>query len=122
MVYFTDMREHAIQLFIDADILPVTVMYYKTVASLVHDINNNNNSPPNLLNLVEKTSTIHSSNTRSSTSGNFHVKSSMLGIHVHKNSLSRFGVINFGMRYLVILEIFLKKNLRMFFTDCFPIS
>ena len=73
-MYFMDIREHAIPLFVDADILPVTFMYYKAVASLMHDINNNN-SLPNLLNLFEKTSTIHSCNTRSSTSGNFLVKS-----------------------------------------------
>ena len=47
-MYFTDIREHAIPLFIDADILPVSFMYYKTVANLMHDINNNN-SPSNLL-------------------------------------------------------------------------
>ena len=75
-----DIREHTIPLFIDVDILPVTSMCYKSVASLIHDINNNN-SPPNLLNLFEKTSTIHSYNTRSSTSGTFHVESSKLEIH-----------------------------------------
>ena len=89
MMYFTDIREHAVPLFIDADILPVSFMYYKTVANLMHDINNNN-SPTNLLNLFEKTSTIHSYYTRSSSSGNFHVKSSKL--EIHKHSLSRFGV------------------------------
>ena len=52
-MYFTDIREHAIPLFIDADILPVSFMYYKTVANLMHDINNNN-SPKNLLNLFWK--------------------------------------------------------------------
>ena len=55
-------------------------MYYKTVASLMHDINNNN-SPTNLLNLFEKTSTIHSYHTWSSTSGNFQVKCLKLEIH-----------------------------------------
>ena len=89
MMYFMDIREHAIPLFIDADILPVTFMYYKSIARLMHDINNNH-SPPNLLNLFQKTSTIHSYNTRSSTSGNFHVKSSKL--EIQKNSLSRFDV------------------------------
>ena len=79
MMYFTDIREHAIPLVIDADILPVSFMYYKTVANLMHDINNNN-PPTNLLNLFEKTSTIHSYYTRSSSSGNFHVKSSKLEI------------------------------------------
>ena len=44
----------------------------------------------NLLNLFDKTSTIHSYYTRSSSSGNFYVKSSKL--EIHKNSLSRFGV------------------------------
>ena len=88
-MYFSDIREHAIPLFNDADILPVSVMYCKTVVSLMHDINSNN-SPTNLFNLFEKTVTIHSYHTRSSTSGNFHVKSSKL--EIHKNSLSRFGV------------------------------
>ena len=64
-------------------------MYYKTVASLMHNINSNN-SPTNLLNLFEKNSTIHSYHTRSSTSGNFQVKSSKL--EIHKNSLSHFGI------------------------------
>ena len=36
MMYFTDIREHAIPLFIDADILPVSFMYYKTVANLMN--------------------------------------------------------------------------------------
>ena len=89
-MYFTDLREHAIPLFIDADILSVSFMYYKTVASLMHDINSNN-SPTNLFNLFEQTSTIiHSYHTRSTTSGNFHVKSSKL--EIRKNSMSRFGV------------------------------
>ena len=58
------------------------IYVYKSVASLMHDINNNNSSPK-LSNLSEKTSTIHSYNTRprSSTSSNFHVKSSKLEIH-----------------------------------------
>ena len=50
MIYFVDTREHAIPLFIDADILPVSFMYYKSIASIMHDINNNI-SPQNILNL-----------------------------------------------------------------------
>ena len=43
MMYFTYIREHAIPLYylFDADILPGSFMYYKTVASLMHDINSN---------------------------------------------------------------------------------
>ena len=66
MMYFTDIREHAIPLFIDTHILPVSFMYYKTVASLMHDINSNNSST-NLFNLFETTSTIHPYHTRPST-------------------------------------------------------
>ena len=40
-MYFMEIHENAIPLYIDADILPVTFMYYKSVASLMHDINNN---------------------------------------------------------------------------------
>ena len=87
MIHYMDIREHTIPLFIDVDILPVTSMFCKSVAGLMHDINNKN-SPPNLLNLFEKT--IHSYNTRSSTSGNFHVQSSKL--EIHKKSFSRFDV------------------------------
>ena len=87
MMYFTNIREHSIPLFIDPDISPVSFMYYKTVASLMHYISSNN-SPTVFLNLFEKTSTIHSYHTGSSTSSNFHVKSSKL--EIHKNSLSRF--------------------------------
>ena len=52
-MYFTNIREHSIPLFIDADISPVSFMYYKTVASLMYDISSNN-SPTVLLNLFEK--------------------------------------------------------------------
>ena len=34
MMYCTDIREHAIPLFIDADILPVSALYYKTVVTV----------------------------------------------------------------------------------------
>ena len=55
----------------------------------MHDIYSNN-SPTILFNLFGRTPTIHSYHTRSSTLGNFHVKSSKL--EINKNSLSRFGV------------------------------
>ena len=55
----------------------------------MHDINNDK-GPANLLNLFQKTSNIHSFNTRSSTSGKFYVKSSRL--EIQNNSFSRLGV------------------------------
>ena len=45
----------------------------------MHDINNNN-APANMSNLLQKTLNIHLYTTRSSTSGEFYVKSSRLEI------------------------------------------
>ena len=38
------------------------------------------------------------------------------------DSKGLYGRYNFGLRCLVILEIFLKRNLGKYFTDCFRIS
>ena len=89
MIYFADRRDHAIPLFIDANILPLTFLYYESVSNLMHDINNNK-APLNILKLFKKTSSVHSYSTRSSTSKNFYVHSTRL--EVHKRSLSQFGV------------------------------
>ena len=85
-MYFTDLRELAIPLFLDAEILSVSFMYYKTVASLMHDINSNN-SPTNLSNLFrKKPQQFIQTHALSSTSYNLHVKTSKLKIH--KNSFT----------------------------------
>ena len=55
----------------------------------MYDINNCR-APTNMLNLFQKTSNIHSYNTRSSTSGKFFVKGSRL--QIQNNSFSRLGV------------------------------
>ena len=55
----------------------------------MHDINNDK-APVNMLNLFQKTSNIHSYNTRSSTSGKFYVKKNE--IEIQNNSFSQFGV------------------------------
>ena len=55
----------------------------------MYDVNSNN-TPSNISKLCQKTSIIHSYNTRSSTSGKFYVQSSSL--EIQKRSFSRFGV------------------------------
>ena len=67
MIYFTDRREHAVPLFAEANILPLTFLYYESVSNLIHDINNSDTSI-NILKLFWKTSNNHSYNTQSSTS------------------------------------------------------
>ena len=61
----------------------------ESISNSTHDINNNN-APLNIVHLFEETSSIHSYYTRSSTSGDFYVKSSRLAIQKH--SFSRLGV------------------------------
>ena len=72
----------------DENQLPITFLYYESVSILMHDINNNN-APERNSNLFQKTSNIHSYNTRS-TSGEFCVKSSRL--EIQNNSFSQLGL------------------------------
>ena len=50
MMYFVDRRDLAIPLFIDANILLLTFLYYESTSNL---------HPSNILNLFQKTSNIH---------------------------------------------------------------
>ena len=79
LLHFADWHDHAIPLFLEANVLPITFLYYESVSALMHDANNNK-APVNMSNLFQKTSNIHSCNTRSSTSGKFYVKISRLEI------------------------------------------
>ena len=89
LLYLAAWHDHAIPLFLETNVLPITFLYYESVSTLMHDINNDK-APANMLNLFQKTCNIHSYNTRSSTSGKFHVKSSRL--KKQNNSLSWLGV------------------------------
>ena len=62
LLYFADWHDHAIPLFLKANMLPITFLYYESVSSLMHDINNDK-APANMLNLFQETSNIHSYNT-----------------------------------------------------------
>ena len=88
-MYFADWRDHAIPLFLETNVLLITFLYYESVSTLMHDINNDK-APANMSNVFQKTSNIHSYNTRSSTSGTFYVKSSRL--EIQNNSFSRLRV------------------------------
>ena len=51
-------NDHAIRLFIDANILPIFLLYFKSVSYLMHDIHINT-SPSQIVNFFQKTSSIH---------------------------------------------------------------
>ena len=89
MLYFADWHDHEIPLFLEANVFQITFLYYESVSSSMHDINDDK-ALANMLNLFQKTSNIHLYNARSSTSGKFYVKSSRL--EIQNNSFSRLGV------------------------------
>ena len=76
---FTKKTGHNIKVFINAKILPLNFLYYKTLSELMHDVNTAS-APINIRNLFKKTSSVHSYNTRSSASENIYIKASRLEI------------------------------------------
>ena len=104
-IYFSDRNEHAIPLFIDANILPLQFSYYESIAKLMFDIRHRI-APSNIRELFEDISNIHSYNTRSSVSKNFYTKSSRLSALA--NSFSRIGAKVWNEMPLIIRN--LSKN------------
>ena len=87
--FFADYSEHAIPLFLDAQVLPIKFLYYESIANLMFDVRNTS-APSNIQDLFQDISHVHSYNTRSSTSNNFYTKPSRLSVLA--NSFSRIGV------------------------------
>ena len=75
MYQFSDYKAHSAPLFVNSGILPIKLLYFKSVASLLHDIANLR-APPNISELFTRSAQIHSYSTRSSAAGNFHIKTS----------------------------------------------
>ena len=88
-MFFGDYKSHAIPFFISSNLLPLDLLYFKSVAILMHDVFNNL-SPPQITNLFNFQSNIHPYNTRSSSRGNFFVQYSRL--EKQNKSFSRVGV------------------------------
>ena len=72
LIYFSNNSEHAIPLFLRSNIPPIDMLCYKSVALLMHDINNDL-APRNLKNLFTRLASIHSCNTRAAAAGKFNV-------------------------------------------------
>ena len=86
-MFFAKKCEHTVPMFINANLMSLRFLYYITLFELMHDVRYAS-APLNIRNLFTNTSTIHSYNTRSSTSNNFYIKPSRL--EVQKNAFSRF--------------------------------
>ena len=77
LIFFVNKREHAIPLFISANILPVDMLYYKSMSILMHDINCKT-APSKLLDLFTCADSVHSYKTRSASAGRFYIQHSRL--------------------------------------------
>ena len=75
--YFAGNRSHALPLFVSANVLPLNMLYFETVCSLMHDISTNS-APQNICDLFTCSSDVHSYNTRLSDAGNLYVNKSRL--------------------------------------------
>ena len=88
LIFFSISRIHAIPLFITSNILPVNMLYFETVSTIMHDVSTNS-IPCNIRQLFIHSSDIHSHDTRSSSTKNFFIEESRL--HVKQKSFSAFG-------------------------------
>ena len=73
LMYFSDYTSHSAPLFACSGILPIKMLYFKLVASLLHDIENHC-APPNISELFTRSEQVHSYPTRFSVAGSFYVK------------------------------------------------
>ena len=87
-MYIAKKNKHTVLLFINANLLPLNFLYYKTLSELMYDVRNAS-APLNVCNFFTHASSIHSYNTRSSTSNNFYIKRSRL--EIQNNAFSRIG-------------------------------
>ena len=87
-MFFAGNRSHAIPLFVSANALPLNILYFETVSSLMHDIFTNS-VPQNICDLFTCSSDLHTYNTRFSNAGNLYIDKSRLRIQF--NPFSFFG-------------------------------
>ena len=88
-MYFSDYKSHALPFFTSSRLLPLDMLYFKSVAMMMHDVSNNL-TPPNIYNLFTHQADIHPYETRSSQRGDYFLKRSR--IDIQKRSFSRIGV------------------------------
>ena len=72
-MYFSDYKAHSAPLFVNSGILPIKLLYFKSVASLLHDIANLR-APPNISDLFTRSSQLHAYSTRSAVCGKLSYK------------------------------------------------
>ena len=90
LIYFVDRKEHAIPLFVNAKILPITFLYYEAVCKLMFDVNNDSapsNITPHFLRELQTSIHIILAHQRHNS-----LALSTLGLKCKKKAFSRVGV------------------------------
>ena len=57
-MFFAGNRSHAIPLFVSTNVLPLNMLFFETVCSLMHDISTNS-APQNICDLFSRSSDVH---------------------------------------------------------------
>ena len=116
-MFFAGNRSHAIPLFVSANVLPLNMLYFETVCSLLYDISTNS-APQNICDLFTCSSDVHTYNTsRFSDADDLYVNKSRLRIQLDSFSIfeaklrekkrSKIKFINFYLGYVVMRMIML---------------
>ena len=74
-IYFAPYRPHAIPLFVSSNTIPVTMLYFKSIIHIMHDVFNKL-TPCSTSSLFNRSNEIHNYNTIFSSAGNYHIKHS----------------------------------------------
>ena len=88
LIFFASKRSHAIPLFVASNILPVNMLYFETVSTIMHDVSTHS-TPKNIHELFIHASDVHAYNTRLSGADNLFVQKSRLNMKL--KSFPAFG-------------------------------
>ena len=88
LIFFSSKRSHAIPLFVASNILPINMLYFQTVSTIMHDVSTRS-TPQNIRELFIHSSDVHVYNTRFSCADNLFVQKSRL--HMKLKSFPAFG-------------------------------
>ena len=88
LIFFSSKRSHAIPLFVASNILPIDMLYFETVSTIMHDVSTRS-TPQNIRELFIHSSDVHVYNTRFSCVDNLFVQRSRL--HMKLKSFPAFG-------------------------------
>ena len=114
LIYFAPRDTHALPLFIKSKILPVNMIYFDTVANLMHDIWKGL-APSPIRALFTKPNEIHGYNTRHAAKGNYIQKE--VKLEIFRRSFSRTGAMLWNQispNWRDISKPTFKKKIRQF--------